>query len=335
MAISMRTTTAACDSPGHHGVTYQQYESGLEADMNRIKNLAICFFFSAAMFLFTTSPSLADTDALRIESATADGQKVVIVGTTSIPPETSTYIQYYVGKLYDGTLSTCIYADGFHAGADGGFTLEIPVNVLKGNGRYEIVLEQNPRGNTILPPEHWTAFRKNGGKIAFGDITSMGEISNLALTVGMTIARTEVTVGMEGPDEQKIHITDIRQMDENIIVRGTSDVDPSKSTYIQYYIGKHYPGTLTNCILSDGFHAAGDGSFELKLPVSALRGPGQYEIALEQNPKGNSILPPEHWIAFRKTEGGIVFGDISAMGEIANLALTVGMELTQGRFAVE
>jgi hypothetical protein len=112
-------------------------------------------------------------------------------------------------------------------------------------------------------------------------------------------------------------------------------VDPSKSTYIQYYVGKHYPGTLTNCILSDGFHTAPDGSFELELPVSSLRGPGQYEIALEQNPNGNTILPPEHWIAFRKTKEGIVFGDISAMGEIANLALTVGMELVRGMFLVE
>lgn len=303
--------------------------------MTCIKKWMVCVFFSAATFLFASPFALADMDAICIESATADGQVVTIVGTTSISPETSTYIQYYVGKLYDGTLSTCIYADGFHAGNDGRFTLEIPVSILKGNGRYEIVLEQNPRGNTILPPEHWTAFRKADGKVSFGDITSMGEISNLALTVGMAIARTEVTVGKEERSAAEIHIAQIRQADGQIIIRGISKVDPSRSTYIQYYIGKSYPGTLTNCILSDGFHATRDGSFELKLPVSSLKGSGQYEIALEQNPNSDAILPPEHWMAFRKTEAGIVFGDISAMGEIANLALTVGMELAQGTFSVE
>jgi len=277
----------------------------------------------------------ASAESIRIGSAVADGRAVVITGTTSIPPETSTFIQYYVGKLYDGTLSTCIYADGFHAGGDGTFTLEIPVSALKGDGRYEVVLEQNPRGNTILPPEHWVAFRKTDGKVSFGDITSMGEISNLALTVGMEIARTEVTVGGKNEAASGIHITDIRQVDGQIIIRGSSEVDPSRSTYIQYYVGKQFPGTLTNCTLCDGFHVTPDGSFELKLPITSLRGPGQYEIALEQNPKGNTILPPEHWTAFRKTDAGIVFGDISAMGEIANLALTVGMKLVQGEFSVE
>jgi hypothetical protein len=295
----------------------------------------ICFLFAAAAFLSTLPSALAEVNALRIESAKADGQTVVVKGTTSIPTETSTYIQYYVGKLYEGTLATCIYVDGFHAGDGGKFTLELPVSALKGDGRYEIVLEQNPRGNTILPPEHWTAFRKVDGKISFGDITSMGEISNLALTVGMAIARTEVTVCEEESAGAKIHIAEIRQMDELVIIRGNSDVDTSRSTYIQYYVGKHYPGTLTNCILCDGFHTARDGSFELKLPVSSLKGSGQYEIALEQNPNSDTILPPKHWIAFSKTDGGIVFGDISAMGEIANLALTVGMELAQGTFSVE
>jgi hypothetical protein len=66
-----------------------------------------------------------------------------------------------------------------------------------------------------------------------------------------------------------------------------------------------------------------------------LKGEGRYEIVLEQNPRSNTILPPEHWAAFRKTKEGIVFGDISAMGEIANLSLTVGMELVQGTFRVE
>jgi hypothetical protein len=207
--------------------------------------------------------------------------------------------------------------------------------VLKGNGRYEIVLEQNPRGNTILPPKHWIAFRKTEGGILFGDITSMGEISNLALTVGMEIARTEITLGEEDRTALKIRITDIRQTDDHVVVSGTSTVDRSKSTYIQYYIGKHYPGTLTNCIVSDGFNVSPDGAFDLKIPISSLRGAGNYEIALEQNPNSDTILPPEHWVAFRKTEAGIVFGDISAMGEIANLALTVGMELVRGTFSVE
>ncbi len=302
--------------------------------MIRIIKLAICVFFTAAAMLLLSPPS-SFADALHIESSIVRDQTVVIKGATSIPSETSTYIQYYVGKLYDGTQSCCIYAGGFHAGSDGHFTLEIPVRVLRGNGTYEIVLEQNPKSNTILSPEHWIAFRKTQDGILFGDITSMGEISNLALTVGMAIARTDVTVGQECSTASKIHITDILQSKGRVIVRGTSDVDRTNSTYIQYYIGKRYPGTLTNCILADGFHVSKDGSFELEIPVSALKGPGDYEIALEQNPGSNAIVPPEHWMAFRKSEGKIVFGDISSMGEISNLALTVGMELTRGTFSVE
>ena len=162
----------------------------------------------------------------------------------------------------------------------------------------------------------------------------MGEIANLALTVGMEIDSVEVVVGDGAHPESKIKISSVLQMGDHVVVSGLSTVDISKSTYIQYYVGKLYPGTLSCCILSEGFQVSDDGTFEMKLPVSSLKGAGRYEIALEQNPNANAILAPEHWIAFKKTDKGFVFGDISSMGEISNLALTVGMELANATFSV-
>jgi hypothetical protein len=278
--------------------------------------------------------SIAFAKAIRIESAVVLEESIQISGVTSIPPKISNYIQYYVGKVYPDTISNCIHADGFNVDNHGKFIVEIPFEKLKGEGRYRIVLEQNPTRNAILPPEHWVAFRKVDGKIIFGEISSMGEIANLALTVGMEIDSVEVVVGDDARPESKIKISSVLQMGDHVVVSGGSTVDLSKSTYIQYYVGKLYPGTLSCCILSEGFQVSDDGTFEMKLPVSSLKGAGRYEIALEQNPNANAILAPEHWIAFKKTDKGFVFGDISSMGEISNLALTVGMELANATFSV-
>ena len=294
-----------------------------------ILSVVVITFFTCCFF------SNVFAKAIQIESALVLEGSIQITGATSIPPQISNYIQYYVGKVYPDTISNCIYADGFNVDNHGKFTVEIPFEKLKGQGRYQIVLEQNPKRNAILPPEHWIAFRQVDGKIVFGEISSMGEIANLALTVGMEIDSLEVVVGNEGRPESKIEILSVGQVGDHVVIAGSSTVDMSKSTYIQYYVGKLYPGTLSCCLLSDGFHVSDDGSFEMKLPVSSLRGPGNYEIALEQNPRANAILAPEHWIAFRKTEKGIVFGDISSMGEISNLALTVGMELATATFSVK
>jgi|GEM_PF-4832353 len=273
--------------------------------------------------------------AIQIESALVLKESIQITGVTSISPQISNYIQYYVGKIYPDTISNCIYADGFNVDNHGKFTVEIPFEKLKGQGRYQIVLEQNPTRNAILPPEHWIAFRKVDGKIVFGEISSMGEIANLALTVGMEIDSLEIVVGDETLPESKIQISSVRQEGDHVVITGSSKVDISKSTYIQYYVGKQYPGTLSCCILSDGFQVSDDGSFEMNIPVASLKGAGNYEIALEQNPRANTILAPEHWIAFRRTENGIAFGDISSMGEISNLALIVGMELAKTKFSVK
>ncbi len=291
-------------------------------------------------FVFTTFftccfLSNAFAKAIEIESALVLEDSIQISGVTSIPPRISNYIQYYVGKIYPDTISNCIYADGFNVDNSGKFTVQIPFEKLKGQGRYQIVLEQNPTRNAILPPEHWIAFRKVDGKIVFGEISSMGEIANLALTVGMEIDSVEVVVGDEVLPESKIQISSVRQVGDHVFITGVSKVDISNSTYIQYYVGKQYPGTLSCCILSDGFQVSDDGSFEINIPVSSLKGTGNYEIALEQNPRANTILAPEHWVAFKKTDKGIVFGDISSMGEISNLALTVGMELTKVNFFVK
>ena len=307
--------------------------------MNLRMNAAVSTFWLLMSVLLYPSPSVfaneETTAPIHIRQTRVTGDRIVITGHSDINPGTSSYLQYYVGKIYDGTLSTCILCDGFHTDGEGNFVLDIATGDLRGDGRYEIVLEQNPLSNAILPPKHWIAFRKSKEGILFGDITSMGEIENLALTVGMAIAKTEVLVGTPHKPTPRIIITDTRQIGDRVIVKGRSEIDGAKSNFIQYYIGKHYPGTLTNCILADGFTVAPNGSFELSIPVSSLRGPGNYEIALEQNPAGNKILPPSHWIAFRKSENGIFFGDISSMGEIANLALTVGMELARTTFSVE
>ncbi|WP_320044567.1 hypothetical protein [uncultured Desulfobacter sp.] len=295
----------------------------------RILSVVFISFFTCCFF------SNVFAKAIHIKSAHVSKESIRITGITSISPKISTYIQYYVGKVYPDTISNCIYADGFNVDDNGKFIVEIPLEKLKGMGRYQIVLEQNPKRNAILPPEHWVAFRKVNGKIVFGEISSMGEISNLALTVGMEIDSVEVVVGDELPTESKIKISNVKQIGDHVVVTGISKVDLSKSTYIQYYVGKQYPGTLSCCFLSGGFQVSDDGTFEMKIPVSSLKGAGDYEIALEQNPRADTILAPEHWIAFRKTDKGIAFGDISSMGEISNLALTVGMELAQADFSVK
>ena len=301
--------------------------------IRKIQNLI--FILLAVVISSSFFASYTFANAINIETAQLSEQSILIKGTTSIPPETSNYIQYYIGKMYEGTISCCIYCDGFNTDDEGKFSLEIPISNLRGEGRYEIVLEQNPRTNSILPPKHWVAFRKVDGKIEFGDITSMGEISNLALTVGMEIDKVEVVVGEEFPSVPQIEISSVNHVGGQVIVKGNSKIDRSKSTYIQYYVGKQYPNTLSNCILAHGFHVSADGSFEFKIPVSSLKGSGTYEIALEQNPGTNTILAPKHWVAFRKTEEGIIFGDISSMGEISNLALTVGMELARTTFSID
>ncbi len=284
--------------------------------------------------IYLTFAPLTFADAIKIEKAHVSDKSILIKGNTNIPYDTSNYIQYYVGKKYEGTISCCILCDGITVNKNGEFSLEIPFDKLRGQGRYEVVLEQNPKGNSILPPESWIAFRKVDGKIKFGDITSMGEISNLALTVGMEICKAEFVVGKDLQPVSRIEIKSATHVDDQIVIRGISSVDRKKSTYIQYYVGKLYPDTVSNCILADGFHVSDNGTFELIIPVSSLMGKGSYEIALEQNPESNNILAPEHWVAFRKTGEGIRFGDISSMGEISNLALTVGMELTRTTFTV-
>jgi hypothetical protein len=133
-----------------------------------------------------------------------------------------------------------------------------------------------------------------------------------------------------------LKVTSSKVVDDNIVIQGKTTIDPSVSTYIQYYVGKEFPGTTTNCILCAGFNADDNGNFELVLPTSKLRGSGKYDIVFEQNPNSNSILPPEHWMAFYKDTAGVVhFGDISSMGEIANLALTVGMEIVETKVNVK
>ena len=99
-----------------------------------------------------------------------------------------------MGKEFPGTLSNCILCVGIETDKQGNFTLVLPVAKLKGAGRYSIVLEQNPRANSIIAPNHWMAFYKEDGAVHFGDISAMQEISNLALTVGMAIVDTEVEV---------------------------------------------------------------------------------------------------------------------------------------------
>jgi hypothetical protein len=127
-----------------------------------------------------------------------------------------------------------------------------------------------------------------------------------------------------------LKINDVQVIDGNIVVNGTTNIDPGKSTYIQYYVGKEIPNTNSNCIYAAGFNADSSGNFQLVLPVSKLKGNGVYKIALEQNPKSNTILPPEHFMAFYKDADGVVhFGDISSMGELSNLAITVGMHISE------
>ena len=282
-------------------------------------------------------PELA-TGALTITNAKADNDNLIIKGETAIDPAVSTYIQYYVGKKYEGTTTNCIYCAGINADVDGTFSLELPLTKLKGSGVYEVVFEQNPNSDSIIGPEHWMAFYKdNEGALQFGDISSMGELSNLAMTVGMEIVGIEVTV--PGPencsDSNALSITSASVVCNNVVIEGETDIDSAVSTYIQYYVGKKYEGTTTNCIYCAGINADVDGTFSLELSLTKLKGSGVYEIVFEQNPNSDSIIGPEHWMAFYKdNEGDLQFGDISSMGELSNLALTVGMEIVETQVTV-
>lgn len=280
----------------------------------------------------TEQSAATELQAITILNSKVAGDALIVTGKTTVDPKVSTYIQYYIGKIHNGTLSTCILCDGFNTTADGSFTLTLPVTKLKGPGNYTVVLEQNPKADTILPPKHWLAFFKTDKGIAFGDITSMDEIANLALTVGMKTAAATVTVPGSTIKNNKIHIETVTAGSDSLVVDGRTDIDPAISDYIQFYIGKNYPDTLSQCILCDGFQAGTDGRFHAEIAAAKLKGAGDYTIVLEQNPKASGILPPEHWQAFRKTEQGLEFGDITAMGEIANLALTVGMQTASADF---
>jgi hypothetical protein len=299
--------------------------------MDEISNLAKTVGMQIAASEFTVSGTATANNAITIKKTVSGDDGVTVSGTTSIDTTKSTYIQYYVGKAYEGTVSECIACGGFNANSDGTFSYTIPVANLKGAGNYELVLEQNPSSNTILGPSHWTAFTKDpSGKVTFGDITSMGEISNLALTVGMQTASSSFTFGSAFASPNPIVITSAENVGGDIVLKGTTSIDTSKSTYIQYYVGKEYTNTLSNCVVCAGFNVNSDGSFQLTIPNSALKGNGFYTVVLEQNPNSNTILSPDNWKAFYKDAGGnTVFGSISGMKEISNLALTVGMKTAE------
>ncbi len=106
---------------------------------------------------------------------------------------------------------------------------------MKGNGNYKLVLEKNPNSNIILAPSHWSAFTKDAdGNVVFGDITSMEEISNLALTVGMQTAEADFTVGDAESLDNSITIANTEVTNDSVIITGKTAIDTSKSTYIQY-----------------------------------------------------------------------------------------------------
>jgi|WetSurMetagenome_2_1015567.scaffolds.fasta_scaffold116424_1 hypothetical protein len=127
-----------------------------------------------------------------------------------------------------------------------------------------------------------------------------------------------------------LKVTSAKVANGNLEVTGTTTIDPGLSIYIQYYIGKEYPGTTSNCIYAAGINGDSSGHFSLELPVTKLKGSGTYKIAFEQNPRSNSILAPEHFMAFYKDSDGVIhFGDVSSMGELSNLAMTVGMEIVE------
>lgn len=70
------------------------------------------------------------------------------------------------------------------------------------------------------------------------------------------------------------------------------------------------------------------------MPIDQLKGAGDYKIVFEQNAKSDKILAPDNFKAFYKDEEGLKFGHISAMDELSNLALTVGMHLAETDFTV-
>lgn len=322
-----------------HWQAIQKTENGISfgdiTSMKEISNLALTVGMKITDTDFEIKGDTAANDDIKISSIDVTDESVVLEGKTEIDIQKSNYIQYYIGKLYEGTLTQCILCDGFDVNEDGSFKAEIPLKSLKGDGEYEIVLEQNPKASSILPPKHWQAVTKTENGIAFGDITSMKEISNLAVTVGMQTVSKEFTLGHMKEEQNPLSIIDTKVENDKVIIKGKSTIDPEKSTYIQYYIGKEYENTLSNCIVCDGINTDKEGNFELTLPVEKLKGIGKYKIALEQNPNSDKIITPEHWKAFHKENDEIKFGDISAMGELSNLALTVGMEVVEGEFEIK
>jgi hypothetical protein len=163
----------------------------LKEDLVGVSLILMVLFVTFCVFYV----SAENSNSITITSSKVEKNTLIVEGKTTIDPAISNYIQYYIGKEYPGTTTSCIYCDGLYTDDQGNFKLELPIAYLKGNGTYKIIFEQNPNSNKILPPEHFIAFWKDEeGTVHFGDISSMGELSNLALTVGMKIAETEVTI---------------------------------------------------------------------------------------------------------------------------------------------
>lgn len=325
--------------PANHWQAFKKDEKGVQfgdiTSMGEISNLALTVGMKIAETEVNIDGNALTNDAIKISNINTTNDGIVVEGTTNIDPQKSKYIQYYVGKNYPETISECIYCNGFNVDNTGKFKAEIPKNLLKGDGNYQIVLEQNPNSNTILPPKHWQAIQKDAKGVQFGDITSMGEISNLALAVGMQTSSKEFTIGTPKETKSVLSIASTKVENGNVVIKGTTKISKEKSTYIQYYIGKEYENTLSNCMVCDGIKADNNGNFELTIPVEKLRGNGKYKIVFEQNPNSNSIIEPNHWKAIYKDGQDVKFGDISAMGEISNLALIVGMDIVEGEISID
>ena len=94
------------------------------------------------ILLFILAPS-AYAGVININSAYVSEKSILIKGRTTIPYHTSSYIQYYAGKIYEDTITCCILSDGFTVSDNGDFSLEIPLDKLRGQGRYEIEQAQH------------------------------------------------------------------------------------------------------------------------------------------------------------------------------------------------
>jgi len=279
---------------------------------------------------FTIPGEPAANDLLTIGQVEVQAETIVVRGSSKADPAKSTYIQYYVGKIVAGTITDCIYSSGATMAPDGSFAISIPRKRLFGDGNFQIILEQNPNTNQGIGPEHFIAFTKNAdGTVSFGDITALGEIVNLIRTFGIQSAQTTVQVGAPAAADQTIRITTAEALNGGIKLQGTTTIDTKKSNSIRYYLGKEFPRTLSSCIGCDNFDVNPDGSFEAFIPAVKLLGAGTYTVVLEQNPNSNVILACPHWTAVSFGENGVQFGDISSMGEISNLAVTVGMKAAQ------